>query len=374
MFRKLLIPFCIVLFAVVAISLMYVSKPDVQKREQRPEPLVKIDAQTVNYAQHFVMLPSQGLVTAQTQSVLSAQVSGIVIALSDQVRQQGAFQHRDVLVRLDDRDYQTALELVTAQLREAEVALQQEQARSEQAARDWQRLNQQQEPSDLVLRKPQLMAAQARLSAVEAQVEQAKLNLERTRIRAPFTGSSTKLHVGLGQYVTPGTPLAEVVSTQDLEVVLPVSAQWRHLLPDNGEGTEVMLQSQSGEAVSAKLVRQADFIDPNNRQLKLVASIDKQDTGGNLIAGDFVSASIKSKALEKVAVLPIESLVNGDSVWELVDGRLQKRQVNIVWKDSQQVYIDSGLAQGALVNTTALAHVVSGTRVELLDASQESEQ
>ncbi len=374
MFRKFLVPFCIVLFAILVISLLYASRPSVKKRELRPEPLVKVAIQKVDYIDSVVLLPSQGLVTAQTRSVLSAQVSGVVTTLNDRVRQQGAFQYRDVLIVLDDRDYQTALELVTAQLREAEVELQQEKARSEQAARDWQRLNQQKKPNDLVLRKPQLMAARARLAAVEAQVAQAKLNLERTRIRAPFTGSSTQLHVGLGQYVTPGTPLAEVVSTQNLEVVLAVSSQWRHLLPSKNEDTEVVLQSQAGEAVPAKLVRQADFIDPNNRQLKLVASIDKQHTGSSLIAGDFVSARIKSKALKNVAVLPVASLVNGDSVWELVDGRLQKRQVNIVWKDSQHVYIDSGLEQNAMVNITALAHVVSGTRVELLDASRELAQ
>lgn len=366
MLRKLLIPVLIIAVSITLISLLYAIQPKVDKRQQLAEPLIRIESQMVQFAQHNVELPSQGLVTAQTNTVLSAQVSGLITAINDGVRKQGEFARGDTLITLDDRDYRTAVELARAQLREADVALQQEQARAQQAERDWQRLNKQKAASDLVLRKPQLMAAQARLDAVQAQLDQAELNLERTKIRAPFAGASAQLLVGLGQYVTPGTPLANVLSTQDLEVALPISAQWRNLIADSSAAINVRLVTAQGESLMAKLIRQSAMIDTSSRQLTLVALIPKAHAGTTLMAGDYVNARIQGKVLEGVAALPAQALVNGKSVWQVVDGRLQKQAVELAWQDDEQIYIKTGLESGAIVNITPLAHVVSGTRVELL--------
>ena len=59
-------------------------------------------------------------------------------------------------------------------------------ARAEQAVRDWEKLGLNRDPSDLVLRKPQLVSARARITAAEAAVDKAMRDLERTEIRAPY--------------------------------------------------------------------------------------------------------------------------------------------------------------------------------------------
>lgn len=375
--RKLLLPMAVVVITIALVSMLYISKPVAQKREQAPEPLVKVAVQELRYARHTLLLPSQGLVKAQTDTTLSAQVSGVVQQIESAAREQGSFEQGDLLLTLDDRDYQAAYELAVAQLQESQVSLQQEQARAEQAKRDWQRINKDQKANDLVLRKPQLLAAQAKLKASQAQLEQAKLNLERTRIRAPFTGASTQLHVGQGQYVTPGSPLAAVVSTKALEVMLPISAQWRSLLPEINSANEnpvVQLYTENGQSLSAELVRQAAVIDTANRQMHWVARIAKADAGTRLMAGDFVRADIPSRPLDNVAVLPIQALVNGTRVWQVVDQRLQKQAVDVLWQDGENVYISGGLEEGAQISITPLARVVSGTKVELLSAAESSPQ
>ena len=73
--------------------------------------------------------------------------------------------------------------------RESLQAEAQEQARAEQALTDWQRLGQAGDPpSDLVLRKPQLQAARARVASARSALAKARLDLERTTIVAPFSG------------------------------------------------------------------------------------------------------------------------------------------------------------------------------------------
>ncbi|MEH6556066.1 biotin/lipoyl-binding protein, partial [Pseudoalteromonas tetraodonis] len=75
----------------------------------------------------------------------------------------GFFEKGDVLLQLDDRDLKAEVKSAQANLLNAEQNLLEEQARGRQALTDWQRLGNESEPSILVLRKPQLAAAQAQV-------------------------------------------------------------------------------------------------------------------------------------------------------------------------------------------------------------------
>ena len=129
----------------------------------------------------------------------------------------------EALVELDPADYQAALTGARARLARAEAALAQEEARAKQAKLNWEDIGYDEEPSDLVLRVPQLKEARANVDAALADLDQATRNLERTKIRAPFDGRVQARIVGLGQSVGAGTPLGEVFATDYAEVRLPLT-------------------------------------------------------------------------------------------------------------------------------------------------------
>ena len=105
-----------------------------------------------------------------------------------------------------------------------QAALAQEEARAKQAKLNWEDIGYDEEPSPLVLRIPQLKEANAVITSARADLDQAKRNLNRSKIRAPFDGRVKARLVGLGQSVSGTTPLGEVFATDYAEIRLPLSA------------------------------------------------------------------------------------------------------------------------------------------------------
>lgn len=394
----------VILMTAVVINGLYAFKPEAKKRPPKPESVLKVHAVTANVQDYQVEMKSRGLVKAQTQSTLAAEVSGTVVAISEQLRKGGRFSQGDWLMTIDPRDYEVAVKLAEANLTQARLALDEEQARSVQALRDWERLatrlkpKESQQPPDLVLRKPQLAAAEAELASASAQLEQAKLDLERTRILAPFDGLVLTQFVDVGQYLNVGNELAEL-SGQALEIELPVSANWRPYLDWSSQSqvtepetldTQVILtvgekinmggaDGENGKARHwfARIVRDSGQVSNQSRQITLIANVIRNESSDRfswqLLPGDYASARIKGTVLEDVIVVPRSALVDGQYVWLIEEDRLQKTTVDVLWLSDQHLVVASqsesrqGLKTGDQVVTSTLNFALSGTKVEVVD-------
>ena len=232
-----------------------------------------------------VMLQSYGTVQPRTRSMLVAQVSGQIVEINENVRDGGFFEQGDVLGRIDPRDYEADVQIAQAALADANQALAEAIARSEQAREDWERLGNDGEPSDLVLRIPQLEAARARVQSAESSLTKAKLDLERTRIVAPFAGRVLRKLVDLGQVVSTNAQLAEIYATDVVEIRLPLRnrdlrfidlpERYRHSDAEESNGTDSIIKSDliGEDEWQANLVRTEGAIDESARQLHVIAQI-----------------------------------------------------------------------------------------------------
>lgn len=162
-----------------------------------------------------------GTVLPRTEATVAAQVAAQVVEVSPSFEVGGFVHQHELLVGLDPRDYQLAIERAGARVAQARLRLAREQAEARVAAEEWRQLDRGQ-PDPLTLREPQQAEARAVLAAAEAVLGQARLELERTRIRAPFTGRIRKKMVDLGQYLTPGREVATIHAIDFAEVRLPV--------------------------------------------------------------------------------------------------------------------------------------------------------
>lgn len=214
------------LLLIVAFAIGYIiinNKPEASRK--KPQPAVSaVDVLTLETRSFPVNITTQGTVTAHTETTLIAQVAGEITTISPRFRAGSFFQKGELLLQIDPRDYEVAVTLAESSLAQARLSLSQEQARSKQARRDWQRLGEAGEPGELVLRKPQLKTEQAKVAAAEGQLAQAKLNLERTRIKAPYEGYLLEKNVDLGQYVNPGNSLGKIFAVDYAEVRLPLKS------------------------------------------------------------------------------------------------------------------------------------------------------
>ena len=379
---KILLPLSVLLISGGIAYYAIANKPEV-KRKPPTTSTPTVEVVTIEKQNYTVTLRTQGSVRPHTETTLVAQVSGEITHVSPDFSSGSFFNKGDLLLRIDPRDYETAVTLAESSLAQARLGLSQEQARAAQAQRDWERLGETGKPTDLVLRKPQLQSEKANIAAARAQLEQAKLNLQRTRITAPYDGRLLEKNADLGQFVNPGNVLGKIYAVDFAEVRLPLNNKqlafvdipevFRGKMVDaKTTGPEVLLKANIGEKTwewPARIDRSEGAIDTRSRQTFIVVRVD--DPYSQLLpgppplkVGQFVEAEIKGRVLENVYVIPAAALHAGNQVF-LVDAeqRLDKQQLEVVWHDGESVVVNNGLNAGDRLVLTPISSKLAGSKV-----------
>lgn len=373
---KYILPLVILAVAIAVTYRMVNSKPVAFNRPDI-EKVEVVDVEALKLVDHQIFVDSYGTIEPTTSGNLVAQVSGIVTWVAPNFESGRSFNKGDALVRIDSRDYEIEVTIAQAEVATAQLALNEEIARSEQAFRDWKKINPSREATDLVLRKPQLASAQAKLAAAEARLNKAQLNLSRTQINAPYDGYIIEKLTDLGQLISSNTPVASIFASDSLEVRLPVpSNRVRFLQLDNNQDKpKVRLVADfAGEQKVwlAELDRTDSVIDNATRQwfvtAKLPGSILKEEA--YLKAGQFVSAQIEGRLLENVFVIPSKLISQNSEVFIFSEGHLHRQKVSVIWKGNDQSVIEpekSGdlVREGNLLVSNVLSFVADGAKARV---------
>lgn len=367
---KALLPIVVLAGCVIAARAVIANRPEPQTRPQF-KTTTSVEATRVEKSDYPVFLRTQGTVIPSREGSLVPQVAGAITFVSPNFVVGGEFSEGEVLLQIDPSDFEIALTLAEATFAQARASLAEEQARADQAAADWNRLGRSGKPSDLTLRKPQLAAARAALEGARAEVQRARLDLDRTNITATYSGRIRAKFVDLGQYVNRGTNLAEIYSSEKVEIRLPLNNQQLGFVDFSNPDTPVTLGANVGgiaQQWEASIARTDGAIDENSRQLFTIAEVSNpypvSSDRAPLLIGQFVQAKIAGKTLSDVFVIP-RSALREDREVLIVDNlnTLQTRAVNIIWKDAEVAVINEGLQEGDVLSLTALGSVTNGTRV-----------
>ena len=378
-----------VLVAGFAISgLLWVTRPVPEKTEQAKS-LMVVDFIETNLKTVSFEIPSQGIVEAHRRSQLAAEVPGKIVYVDPLFEVGQAVPANHTLIRLDDTDFDAAIAQAEATLADTESALQIEEARRDQAQRDWERDSGRNREFDeappLVQRLPQLKSALAHVESAKKSVEKAIQDKTRTDIKAPYDSIIAAKYTELGSYLAPGVMVAEVFESGPYEVRLPVSVdELTHLELDKaGDPTGfAKLSATVGSKVlnwEAEIIRNEGEIDRQTRSLYLVARIENS-FGTEARPGLFVSASVTGKPYDSVAAIPFEAFTNLNQVLVIKeeDGqdKLYPRDVEVLYRDSNTVYVGSGLNEGDRVCITEVPDLISGLPVDArpLTAEEASEE
>ena len=372
-----------ILAVLLGLAYMVMRNPPQADRHVAPAgSQLTVDVLKLKRGPYQVRLQSYGTVQPRTQSTLIAQVFGEITAINDSLRDGGFFEKGEVLLNIDQRDYLANVKIAEATLLDAKQVMAQEKARAAQALEDWNRLGNQGEAPPLVLRKPQLLAAEARVISAESALDKARLELERTNIVAPYAGRVLTKLVDQGQVVNRNSPLAEIYAVDLVEIRLPLRNRDLSFIDlpedyrfDDEElvgGPQVTLRSElaTGAEWRGRVVRTEGTIDDRARQLHVVAQVD--DPFGvrargktPLKIGQYVTAELAGRELQDALVIPSQAIYQGGYVYVVVDGVLQRREINVAWQNQDEALIDIGLDGGDLLVLTPLGQVTSGVRVAI---------
>ena len=360
--------------------LVLVGKPATQPTEL-PEPRRPLVAVILaEPSDHSISVRTQGTVEPVRRVDLVAQVSGKVERVSDLFLDGRFFKAGDVLLELEKADYQFAIARAEAQEAAAAQRVAEERGRNLQAQREWRDLGTS-DANDLFLRKPQLRAAEASLAAAKADVAAAKLALERTSVRAPFDGRLEKKLVDLGQFVAPGSVLAQIYATDRVEIHLPISNSQLALLELPLFETSVVdypavtLSTRFGGERwqwEGKITRVEASIDRDSRVTFAIAEV-RDPFGGSesrrppLTPGLFVEASISGKPITASVELPATAL-RGDNtlLWVNENSRLERLAVELLRREQDRVWV-RGVEAGLQIVAEQSSQLTAGAAIEIAE-------
>lgn len=325
-----------------------------------PEPRVRepvrpaVEFAVVRLETVRVEISSEGAVAPRNRTVIQAAVGGRVGWVAGELVAGAEFAAGEALVRIEREPWERALLQAESALAQAALRVARAEAEREVAEAEWTDAA----PDPLALGIPQLEEARAAEAAARGAVAQARRDLERTEVAAPFDLRVVRRLVEPSQVVAPGTPLAEAYGTEVFEVRLPLAEADLAFLEMDAR-PRVTVSAPFAGSREGRIVRAAPEIDPVTRLVTVIAEIRSP-----LTPGLFVSARIEGPEFEGVARLPRTALRDG-RVLVVDDGdRLRFREVSVLRdRGGDEVLIGGGLAAGERVAVTPPRVVADGMSV-----------
>jgi len=392
MSRRVVVPFVILAAGVLGFAIFVVTRPHVDRgKTEIVSPLVRtvsVEPQSLRF-QVF----AHGTVEPLVESELRAEIDGEIVWVSPKLDPGSFFEAGEPLVRIDPTDYEHELEAARADRDRATSALsrarrehQRQQTLLSQSAASQARADE---------ARDEFRAADAALREARVRIAQAERDLDRTEIRAPYTGRTRDKHFDLGQFVRRGDELAELYGIEYAEVPLPVADRELAFLDlrnpfrdkqrdELHEGPLVRLRADFAgvhNEWTGHLVRTAAEIDPKSRTVTLVARV--ADPYGRTVEGPaiplpvglFVEAEIEGRLIEDAVLLPTTALRDGGRVYVIdPSGRLHFRDVEVLRNRRDEVVIGGGLRGGERVAVTPLRGAVDGMQVRVAEGANAGEQ
>ncbi len=379
-----LICLAVVAAGVIGAVVLIKTAPKAQKRPPRKmAPLVNVHK--VFPDPQMVVVQAMGSVVPEQDLTLKSRVAGEVVHVHPEFTQGGIVRKGELLVRIDDLDYQLLVAQKQRAVAEADYALKLELGRQDIARHEWDLLygDQSAAPADadLALRKPHLAKARADLAGARAELKTAQLQLERTRIYAPFNAVVRSTMVEKGSQVAAQETLASLAGTDEyrVETSVPVDRlQWIDVADSRKKsGAQAKIVYHGGAQRQGRVLKLLSDLESEGRMARLVIavkdplSLDRPGKGlPAMLIGEYVRVQIQGKQIDNAYRIPRTALRDNARVWVAdQDDKLEIRQVRTVWRDADTVVLEQGLQPGDRVVVSDLAAPVPGMDLKVEESA-----
>ena len=349
------------------------------KPKKRPPTAALVEVIEVKSIDQRAYISGMGEIVPAEQVELKPRVSGEIVEINPDFSPGGYFNSGETMLRIDSRDYELIEEQLASQADQARSDLVIEMGNQRIAQRELTLLGEdvKEEEKELILRQPQLKQLQAASRFADSKLEKARLDLERTSLKAPFNGVVTEKNVTVGTRVIESTVLTNLVGTDLFWLRLTVPVQqlnWISIPERTGEhGSRVKIKVPSGGFREGEVIRLEAELESQGRMARLLIAIDdplsleeENRAKPKLLLGSYVSAEIEGKTVHGVRISRAD-LHDNDTVWLMDDeGRLEIRPVEILFREKDHVIVNGSLDGGERLITTTLSSPIPGTllRVE----------
>ncbi|MDG1854555.1 MAG: efflux RND transporter periplasmic adaptor subunit [Verrucomicrobiales bacterium] len=344
---------------------LVLTKP-VAEIKERIRYIPTVDIWEAEVSDYDVIIKSQGVTKPKRSTILAAEVAGKVVAVSPKFEVGEYFDKGEIILEIDMADYEAIEFQAASVLADAKLALEKERALAKQALIDWKALGGDGTPNDLVLRKPQMQSALAKVVSAKAGFEKAARDLDRTKIRSPYKCQIRESLVELGSTLAAGSAATAVDSANDFELRLPVSLE-DYAFIDVIAGAPLTLEAKIAGVVykwRGELLRTEGQVDQSSQSVFFVANVNAVEGDKFLSSGLFLNAKISGKKLKDVYALPRKALYGKNKIIIVgSDNKVSSREVVVIRTERNKVIVKNGIENGERIATTPILNVINGMEV-----------
>lgn len=315
-----------------------------------------------------VVVQATGSVEPMQTAAVAAQVDGIVERVS--FREGDEVREGQVLFQVDARPYASALA-------QAEAVLGRDLVQLANAERDRMRMEDLAEKEYVTQQqvdqaRSAALALAATIRADSAQLERARLDLERATVRAPITGRAGSVLVRAGNLVraNSGQPLVLINQIAPILVRFPVPARELPGIQQAGAGLGVtaMPVGDSSQVERGTLVFIDNAVDSLTGTIVLKASFPNQ--GRLLWPGALVRVKLTVTVERNALVVPVSALITGQQGMQIFvvgdSDRVHLKRVTVLRSSDSLAVLGTGIAEGDQVVIDGQVRVTEGARVRVL--------
>ena len=331
-------------------------------------PLVQVEPVASDDRQ--VVINSYGEVKPLESTLLASQVAGEVTSWHPNFVPGGIVARGEVLFTIEKDNYEAAVLQAEASLASAQAALIEEQAQAK-VALDEARRYPERERTDLFLRKPQVLSAQAAVKSAQAALKRAERDLARCEVRAPYDALVISREIGVGQYINVGSQVAELNNIESAEIIVPIAGFDSVFLPKRLKGVKATIINKGLNSFTreAEIDRDLGVVDNATRMSNLVVRVEDPYGLKHYVQpikfGAYVQVNFAGAMLQNIYRLP-QSLVNNQTVWIVNDGnKLEPRKVTVVREEGEYFYISDGLEVNDQLVLTLPEYPQAGMEVKI---------
>ena len=401
-----------IIMAAVLIASGFLMNQLADSRKERPKRVQKeavytVQTQILKASLNQPTISVYGELVAGRTLNLTSLVNGTVVEINPNVKPGATIKKDEALIKLNPFPFEIAVTEAEANLKEAEASIIEIQARIDtevnglERAREQMALAQsdldraktllarnavtqrtveerelamsqrraafQTSKSNIAIQEAQLEARKATLLRLQALVRQAKENLRKTTLKAPFDAVIQATNVEIGQTITSMLNIITLYEAETLDAEFVLSdGQYGRLVANNAEidGRTVNVIWKVGAStlkIPATIDRVGAEIASGRGGVAVYARLDKSAISKGVRPGAFVSVAVPDQSFKQTFRIPETALFEGDTVYVVSsDNRLSAREVTIAAFDGQSVIIGDGLNAGDEVIITQIAEVGEG--------------
>jgi membrane fusion protein (multidrug efflux system) len=311
------------------------SKGSKDKDKGKEEQPITVSGSVVRLQTFDNNLSLSGSIEANEQVEIRSEVSGIVTTIyfqegSNVVKGQVLFKVNDIELKAQLAQAKTKESLAFENERRAKLLLQKE-----------------------AISQEEYDVARADYQSTKAQSQLIQAQIEKTSVRAPFSGKIGLRSISPGTYITPSLLVAKLVNSGQLKITFSIPEKYASQVKKNA--TISFKVSGSDQSYSAKVYAIEPEVEIATRTLKVRALANNSQ--GKLFPGTFADVELPLDIIKDAVVIPTEAIIpiqNGKKVFIANKGMAKEVMVETATRTDASILVLSGLKAGDTVLTSGV--------------------